>query len=217
MELSERKEKILAAVVEQYIKTGEPVGSKALLDSLDMSVSSATVRNEMADLGYLGLLDQPHTSAGRVPTGEGYRYYVDNLVPESELSEESRRLIDAGIGNANGDPESLLRHAGEALAYLTQCAAVMPTPLSLTEKQAFVNLQALAKDSIVLLISHRLYLFPEMDGVIWMENGKAVTGTHEELLKTVPEYENLYTSQVHTTENGGAEHDAQKTSENGDL
>ena len=86
-----------------------------------------------------------------------------------------------------------------------------------TEKQAFVNLQALAKDSIVLLISHRLYLFPEMDGVIWMENGKAVTGTHEELLKTVPEYENLYTSQVHTTENGGAEHDAQKTSENGDF
>ena len=86
-----------------------------------------------------------------------------------------------------------------------------------TEKQAFVNLQALAKDSIVLLISHRLYLFPEMDGVIWMENGKAVTGTHEELMKIVPEYESLYTSQVHTTENGGAEHDAQKTSENGDL
>ena len=86
-----------------------------------------------------------------------------------------------------------------------------------TEKQAFVNLQALAKDSIVLLISHRLYLFPEMDGVIWMENGKAVTGTHEDLLKTVPEYENLYTSQVHTTENGGAEHYTQKTSENGDL
>ena len=86
-----------------------------------------------------------------------------------------------------------------------------------TEKQAFVNLQALAKDSIVLLISHRLYLFPEMDGVIWMENGKAVTGTHEELLKIVPEYESLYTSQVHTAENGGAEHDAQKTSENSDL
>ena len=86
-----------------------------------------------------------------------------------------------------------------------------------TEKQAFVNLQALAKDSIVLLISHRLYLFPEMDGVIWMENGKAVTATHEELLKTVPEYKSLYTSQVHTAENGGAEHDAQKTSENGDL
>ena len=86
-----------------------------------------------------------------------------------------------------------------------------------TEKQAFANLQALAKDSIVLLISHRLYLFPEMDGVIWMENGKAVTGTHDDLLKIVPEYKSLYTSQVHTAENGGAEHDAQKTSENSDL
>lgn len=86
-----------------------------------------------------------------------------------------------------------------------------------TEKQAFVNFQALAKDSIVLLISHRLYLFPEMDGVIWMENGKAVTATHEELLKIVPEYKSLYTSQVHTAENGGAEYDVQKTSENGDL
>ena len=156
MELSERKEKILAAVVEQYIKTGEPVGSKALLDSLDMSVSSATVRNEMADLGYLGLLDQPHTSAGRVPTGEGYRYYVDNLVPESELSEESRRLIDAGIGNANGDPESLLRHAGEALAYLTQCAAVMTTPSGENTKIKRVELVPISPHTamIVLLASN---------------------------------------------------------------
>ncbi len=156
MELSERKEKILAAVVEQYIKTGEPVGSKTLLDSLDMSVSSATVRNEMADLGYLGLLDQPHTSAGRVPTGEGYRYYVDNLVPESELSDESRRLIDAGIGNANGDPESLLRHAGEALAYLTECAAVMTTPSGENTKIKRVELVPISPHTamIVLLASN---------------------------------------------------------------
>ena len=125
MELSERKEKILAAVVEQYIKTGEPVGSKALLDSLDMSVSSATVRNEMADLGYLGLLDQPHTSAGRVPTGEGYRYYVDNLVPE-------------------------------ALAYLTQCAAVMTTPSGENTKIKRVELVPISPHTamIVLLASN---------------------------------------------------------------
>ena len=123
MELSERKEKILAAVVEQYIKTGEPVGSKALLDSLDMSVSSATVRNEMADLGYLGLLDQPHTS---------------------------------GIGNANGDPESLLRHAGEALAYLTQCAAVMTTPSGENTKIKRVELVPISPHTamIVLLASN---------------------------------------------------------------
>ena len=80
MELSQRKQKILAAVVEQYIRTGEPVGSKALLNSLDFSVSSATIRNEMAELASMGLLEQPHTSAGRVPTNLGYRYYVDHLM-----------------------------------------------------------------------------------------------------------------------------------------
>ena len=119
MELSERKQKILAAVVEQYIKTGEPVGSKVLLDLLDMSVSSATIRNEMSDLVMMGYLDQPHTSAGRVPTGQGYRYYVDNLMKSTQLSDETRRLIDAGVETGAGDPERLLEHAGEVLAYLT--------------------------------------------------------------------------------------------------
>ena len=68
MEMTDRKEKILAAVVEKYIQTGEPIGSKALVDSLGLSVSSATVRNEMADLSDMGYLEQPHTSAGRIPS-----------------------------------------------------------------------------------------------------------------------------------------------------
>ena len=76
LELSERKKKILQAVVELYISTGEPVGSKALCDTLDFTVSSATVRNEMSDLAELGLLDQPHTSAGRIPSQRGYRVYI---------------------------------------------------------------------------------------------------------------------------------------------
>ena len=75
MELSQRKEKILASVVEHYIKTGEPVGSKLLQKDPEISVSSATIRNEMAELSSMGLLEQPHTSAGRIPTDEGYRYY----------------------------------------------------------------------------------------------------------------------------------------------
>ena len=73
MELSERKKKLLAAIVERYIATGEPVGSKTLVESLDMAVSSATVRNEMAELSNMGLLEQPHTSAGRIPSELGYR------------------------------------------------------------------------------------------------------------------------------------------------
>lgn len=137
----------------------------------------------------------------------------------AEMTDGKNTLIGSGGAYLSGGQAKRLAFA-RTLCHDTPIL-ILDDPFSAldknTEKQAFVNLQALAKDSIVLLISHRLYLFPEMDGVIWMENGKAVTGTHEELLKTVPEYENLYTSQVHTTENGGAEHDAQKTSENGDL
>lgn len=128
MELSERKQKILGAVVEQYIKTGEPVGSKALLTALDMSVSSATVRNEMAELAALGYLEQPHTSAGRIPTNEGYRYYVDNLMVNRSIDESIRRRIEAGIHGPLTDPEKLLKKAGEVLADLTDCAAVSTTP-----------------------------------------------------------------------------------------
>lgn len=137
----------------------------------------------------------------------------------AEMTDGKNTLIGSGGAYLSGGQAKRLAFA-RTLCH-DKPVLILDDPFSAldknTEKQAFVNLQALAKDSIVLLISHRLYLFPEMDGVIWMENGKAVTGTHEELLKTVPEYENLYTSQVHTTENGGAEHDAQKTSENGNL
>lgn len=137
----------------------------------------------------------------------------------AEMTDGKNTLIGSGGAYLSGGQAKRLAFAR------TMChdkpILILDDPFSAldknTEKQAFVNLQALAKDSIVLLISHRLYLFPEMDGVIWMENGKAVTGTHEELLKIVPEYKSLYTSQVHTAENGGAEHDAQKTSENSDL
>ena len=130
MELSQRKEKILAAVIEQYIKTGEPVGSKSLLSALDISVSSATIRNEMAELASLGLLEQPHTSAGRIPTSEGYRYYVDNLMGLKPLDEKIKRQIEAGISVKNANPETVLKRASEFLADLTDCATVSTTPSS---------------------------------------------------------------------------------------
>ena len=93
MELGKRKEMILAAIVEQYIKTGEPIGSKYLMTALPISVSSATIRNEMSELAELGFLDQPHTSAGRIPSQQGYRYYIDHLMPKSELDEEERQMF----------------------------------------------------------------------------------------------------------------------------
>ena len=130
-ELSERKKQILASIIELYIKTGEPVGSKGLISETGMTVSSATVRNEMSELAAMGYLDQPHTSAGRIPSQKGYRYYVDNLMKKREIDEKSKRMIDAGIYSANGDPEKLIAKAREILADLTKCACISTAPIGL--------------------------------------------------------------------------------------
>ncbi|MCR4595104.1 MAG: heat-inducible transcriptional repressor HrcA [Clostridiales bacterium] len=128
MKLSERKEKILAAIVEHFIATGEPVGSKTLLEKSDLNVSSATVRNEMAELAAMGYIEQPHTSAGRVPSQTGYRYYVDNLMNQYDLPIQEKRLIESKIRNANGEPQQILEQAGQVLAEITNCATVSTTP-----------------------------------------------------------------------------------------
>lgn len=125
--LSERKQKILAAVVEQYIRTGEPVGSKGLMGELDFSVSSATIRNEMSELDLSGYLDQPHTSSGRVPSQMGYRYYIDNLMGRQELDKEEKALMESCINSIFGDPERVIGQASEVLAQITNCAAVSTT------------------------------------------------------------------------------------------
>lgn len=128
MELGKRKEMILAAIVEQYIKTGEPVGSKFLMTALPISVSSATIRNEMSELAELGYLDQPHTSAGRIPSEKGYRYYIDRLMNRSELTDAERDSVRSALEQCAGNPEALLNKAGELLADLTGCTAIATTP-----------------------------------------------------------------------------------------
>jgi len=128
MEMTERKNKILAAVVERYIQTGEPVGSKNLLDSLGLSVSSATVRNEMADLIDMGYLEQPHTSAGRIPSTAGYRYYVENLMTAYDMSPTEKKLIDIKLHETTGEPHAVLERAGNIIADISKCAAISTTP-----------------------------------------------------------------------------------------
>ena len=96
MALSERKKKILRAVVESYVQTAEPVGSKAILELADLNVSSATIRNELADLTEQGYLEQPHTSAGRIPSPKGYRLYVNELMEKRQLSlQETENIHDS--------------------------------------------------------------------------------------------------------------------------
>ena len=97
MERTERKKKILAAVVQEYIRTAEPVGSKTIAATARLGCSSATIRNELAELVSLGYLEQPHTSAGRVPTAQGYRMYVNELMEHETLSPEETAEIDRSL------------------------------------------------------------------------------------------------------------------------
>ncbi len=130
MQTRERKLKILKAVVEEYIKNGEPVGSKLLCNTLGFPVSSATVRNEMAELSEMGLLTQPHTSAGRKPSEEGFRCYVESLMEKKALSGSVKALISDELRSKSDDPESLLRKAGELTSELLSAAAITTTPFS---------------------------------------------------------------------------------------
>lgn len=129
MDISRRKNLILSSIVSLYTGSGDPVGSKILSEFLDeISVSTATLRNEMAELTSLGLLMQPHTSAGRVPTTEGYRYYVDNLLTVRALSKEERECIDESVANIDSDPDRAADEAARALAEITGLAAITTTP-----------------------------------------------------------------------------------------
>ncbi len=127
MELGERKQKILTLIIEDYIRTGEPTSSRLLTEQLSHTVSSATIRNEMAELAALGFLEQPHTSAGRVPTGKAFRLYLDKLMKKRPLPEESRRDI-AGVLLQASDPEQLMERASQLLSEGTGYTAVTTTP-----------------------------------------------------------------------------------------
>ena len=97
VELSERKRQILKVVVESYIRTAEPVGSKAIASAMAGSVSSATIRNELSELAEQGYLEQPHTSAGRMPSPKGYRLYVNELMERQRLSEAETEKINQAL------------------------------------------------------------------------------------------------------------------------
>ena len=117
MELNERKKAILRSVIDAYIATGEPVGSKYL--ATDFKVSSATIRNEMSDLETMGYLEQPHTSAGRVPTAKGYRTYVENLMGRYYLAMEEVEVLDEVIENKLNEMSKLMEEASHAIGEVT--------------------------------------------------------------------------------------------------
>ncbi len=122
--LGDRKLKILAAVINEYILTGEPVGSKTIAAMADIRVSPATIRNDMAVLEQLGYLEQPHTSAGRIPTYSGYKLYIEQLMPERCLTEDEKEMLDSILDTDAPSESALIESATKALAEITHCAAV---------------------------------------------------------------------------------------------
>ena len=153
MELDPRKSRILAAVVESYIRTGEPIGSKMIAAMLDDNVSSATVRNDLAYLGEQGLIEQPHTSAGRIPSHLGLRYYLDHLMQPQPLEEEARGEIDARFNYCDPDPARVLEGAARRRAKETGCFAISTT---ISRQSLFVKrieiIPATAHTVVILLL-----------------------------------------------------------------
>lgn len=124
MELSERKKKVLRSVVDLYIRTAEPVGSKAITELPDMNYSSATIRNEMAELTNLGLLEQPHTSAGRIPSAAGYRLYVDELMMDYRLSVDETRSINSAIEEKMQQVDKMVEKVAKLVSQATNLPAI---------------------------------------------------------------------------------------------
>ena len=124
MSLDDRKLLVLSTIVNEYIRTGEPVGSKTIIANSKINVSSATVRNDMAALEKLGLLEQPHTSAGRIPTYLGYRLYIERLMHPHVLSAKEKREIDEQLTQNGITAENVVDNAVQVLSDLTQLTVV---------------------------------------------------------------------------------------------
>ncbi len=152
MAMDDRKQRVLTAIVSLYSNGGEPVGSTLLSRYFDMAVSSATLRNEMAALTKLGLLEQPHTSAGRVPSAKGYRYYLDCLLEQQPVLErQDKALIDGIFRELDYDPDQLADGAAKALADLLGYAVVVTTPRSDDVRIAHYELIQVGRSNVAVL------------------------------------------------------------------
>ncbi len=144
--------KILAAIVDEYITTGEPVGSKVLAQKPDINVSSATIRNTMAALEQEGYLDHPHTSAGRVPTFKGYRFYIENLMSPEPVNLDALADFDERILDSAVTADDIIKNASEALAEITKCATFSTNHVSQFSVITKVDVIPTGKRMYVLLL-----------------------------------------------------------------
>lgn len=149
MQLDERKMKILQAIIRNYLETGEPVGSRTISKYTDLNLSSATIRNEMADLEELGYIIQPHTSAGRIPSDKGYRLYVDQMLEEKEREVEELKGI---LLEKEDKMDHLLKQVAKVLAQNTNYATMISSPQYHRNKLKFIQLSRVNSHQILAVI-----------------------------------------------------------------
>ena len=149
MELQGRKLKILQAIIRNNLETGEPVGSRTISKYADLNLSSATIRNEMADLEEMGLIKQPHTSAGRIPTDAGYRIYVDNLLAGERREVEEMRTM---LLEKQDKLENLLQQAAKLLAANTNYTSMVSAPAVRQNKIKFIQISQVDENNVLAVI-----------------------------------------------------------------
>ena len=152
MELGERKLKILQAIIKDFITTAEPVGSRTLAKKYDLGISSATIRNEMADLEDLGFLEQPHTSAGRVPSDKGYRLYVDNMMNINILAQRQKDFIHKCFLESLGELEQAFVETSKILSQMTKLTSIVLSPQFKESRLKHIQLVPMDDKSILLVI-----------------------------------------------------------------
>jgi heat-inducible transcriptional repressor len=155
VDLEKRRREILGAIVRQYIASGVPVGSKAVAASLPESLSSATIRNCMAELEAAGFLSQPHISAGRVPTDKAYRFYVDSIMGPAPLGADTEKYIDQALGRSVGGPEQLMASTSRVLAEISHHVGLVLGPASFEKVLEHIKFVKLSERRLLVVIVSR--------------------------------------------------------------
>ena len=172
MQMDERKRRILQAIIDDYILTGIPVGSRTISKKYDMGLSSATIRNEMSDLEELGFLDQPHVSAGRIPSAKAYRLYVDSLLQAGIIPDDSAESVLSHFSGRVHQMEDVIDHAARVLSSLTQYTAVVLSPKGSEPRLQTIQLvQISAGSALVVIVTDQgvirdsvIRISPDVDG-----------------------------------------------------
>ncbi len=152
MEMDDRKKKILQAIIQDYITSAEPVGSRTIARKYDLGVSAATIRNEMFDLEMLGYLEQPHTSAGRIPSIKGYRFYVDCLLQPSRITNEEKKYVQAWFQDKMDDVDQIYESTAKILSQITHNVTLVMAAQGVGAKLKYIRFLPLDKRRAIMIV-----------------------------------------------------------------